>query len=375
MAMVAVRGRWAAAAVLLFAAGANSAPPAAATTASAPAVAFLASAPSPAPAAAGAMAVPCAIAATAGGGLPPEALMVRSWSNLKGSMDKIGDQVKEIMLVRKDVAMLQEDLKTQEDLWHKGEFDLTQENANLKDIVASLRDEVEKGSGVKSELDQLHQSLKDEAHNKDSLQWQADQDRKHRAIELDFLTSRKKNVTEFVRELNLTATAEIHRAQEAQLLLETDAAGLRLKLKELQDRVSNLIEDRQLQRQKFDAEMSEYRRQLVDMAAGLERIRIELQKFSSAADLEKEIQELQAKLKAETQVVLQLQQDLQRLVTQCEQEQAGRRQTALAEQRDADRRHNEMEAFCRPVRGQKLVLEQMLAQCAGSVGARVLAPA
>merc|ERR1740121_2848916 len=179
------------------------------------------------------------------------------------------------------------------------------------------------GSGVKSELDQLHQSLKDEAHNKDSLQWQADQDRKHRAIELDFLTSRKKNVTEFVRELNLTATAEIHRAQEAQLLLETDAAGLRLKLKELQDRVSNLIEDRQLQRQKFDAEMSEYRRQLVEMAAGLERIRIELQKFSSAADLEKEIQELQ------------------RLVTQCEQEQAGRRQTALAEQRDADRRHNE----------------------------------
>merc|ERR1719201_598153 len=57
----------------------------------------------------------------------PEATTMKTWSFLKESMLSIGDQVKQIMEVRNDMAMLQQDLGLQEKLWHQAETELNQE--------------------------------------------------------------------------------------------------------------------------------------------------------------------------------------------------------------------------------------------------------
>merc|ERR1719456_484253 len=62
----------------------------------------------------------------------PEATTMKTWSFLKESMLKIGDQVRQIMQVRNDMAMLQQDLTMQEKLWKQAEIELKQENAKLK---------------------------------------------------------------------------------------------------------------------------------------------------------------------------------------------------------------------------------------------------
>lgn len=50
---------------------------------------------------------------------PPEAVAMESWANLKVAVDRLGSELKQILLVKSDVTMLQKDLTTQEDLWRK----------------------------------------------------------------------------------------------------------------------------------------------------------------------------------------------------------------------------------------------------------------
>merc|ERR1719352_2187554 len=68
----------------------------------------------------------------------PEATTMKTWSFLKESMSKIGDQVRNILAVRKDMAMLQDDLVRQEKLWKQAELELKQENAELRGVTTEL---------------------------------------------------------------------------------------------------------------------------------------------------------------------------------------------------------------------------------------------
>merc|ERR1740121_2487492 len=62
----------------------------------------------------------------------PAALTMKTWASLKEAMDSIGSEVREVLLVRSDLAMLQEDLRQQEVTWKRAEEDLERELSSLR---------------------------------------------------------------------------------------------------------------------------------------------------------------------------------------------------------------------------------------------------
>merc|ERR1719401_355767 len=139
----------------------------------------------------------------------PEATTMKTWSFLKESMMKIGDQVREIMAVRKDMAMLQSDLSMQENLWHNAEIELKQENAKLKAEVARLTEQVKQGANIEGELVKAKQSLAQEKRNFDDLRKIAEMQKQERDVEYEFFRKHKANITELQRKVNETAAREI----------------------------------------------------------------------------------------------------------------------------------------------------------------------
>jgi len=77
---------------------------------------------------------------------------MKTWSYLKESMSKIGDQVKKIFAVREDMAMLQEDLVRQEKMWQQAEMELKQENSKLRGEITQLEIQVKEGEPIKRQL-------------------------------------------------------------------------------------------------------------------------------------------------------------------------------------------------------------------------------
>jgi len=124
----------------------------------------------------------------------PEATTMKTWSFLKESMMKIGDQVKQIMQVRNDMAMLQEHLTSQEKLWKQAEIEMKQENAKMRAEVESLKTQVKVGAAINGELLKVKQALEDEKRRTQDLNNQADMQEEQWQLQLQFLQNRKNNV-------------------------------------------------------------------------------------------------------------------------------------------------------------------------------------
>merc|ERR1719469_1150283 len=78
-------------------------------------------------------------ASPAGSEIAPEAMTMRSWAFLKGSMEKVDRQVSQIRMVNSDISSLQDDLNLQEKLWHQAEQKLRQENLQYKQQLSALQ--------------------------------------------------------------------------------------------------------------------------------------------------------------------------------------------------------------------------------------------
>jgi len=165
----------------------------------------------------------------------PEATTMKTWSFLKESMLKIGDQVKQIMSVRDDMASLQADLTKQEKAWHQAEIKLNQENAELRAEVEALKKSVQAGSVVKGELIQVEQSLAEEKRRAGDLKNAAEMGQKKFKTELEYLNARRDNVTALQKEVNETASIEISKAEAVSLQLLKDQVTLRLAAQNFDD--------------------------------------------------------------------------------------------------------------------------------------------
>lgn len=291
----------------------------------------------------------------------PEATTMKTWSFLKESMLKIGDNVRQIMEVRNDMAMLQKDLSLQEKLWHQAEIELNQENAKLRGEVEDLNRQVKKGSIVKGELMKAEQSLEEEKRRGADLKNEADMKEKQWRLETEFLHNRRNNVTALHKEVNQTASLEISKAEAVHLQLQKDAVTLKLTLGDFQDRIRNGQEKMAFEESKALAEQAELQRQINAMEQGLKRIQSKL-KPKNFFDAE------QAKLKQglvqETNTILTLQGEHQQIVTECNKEMEEQDVIKCSETGKLTSRLAEKTQFCNAIQVQNEVLKQDVAKCA-----------
>merc|ERR1719401_2543459 len=290
----------------------------------------------------------------------PEATTMKTWSFLKESMLKIGDQVAEILAVRRDMAMLQQDLTAQEKLWHHAEIELNEENGKLKSELERLQAEVKAGENIRIELTTAEQALADEQRRGQDLINQLELQAKEIKMQRQVLTDRKHNLTAFQQKVNETASKEISRAEGVHLQLHKDAATLNAAIDSFMDRISSLRKEIAFEQSRFTSEYTELQRQLAAMIEGKKRIEGKLKPRQIFEDAERSYKE---QLHQETLVILQLQSEYQQIVTECMKMMQQLEQVKCAENAKFEARVQEKASFCNSVQAQHQVLEQDLREC------------
>jgi len=290
----------------------------------------------------------------------PEATTMKTWSFLKESMVKIGDQVAQIMSVRNDMAMLQKDLSLQEKLWHQAEIELKQENAKLQGEVTALKTKVKVGSKVKGELMKVKQSLEEGKRRATDLDNEEETQKKNWQLKLDFLNNRKNNVTAMHKRVNETASLEISKAEAVHLQLQKDAVTLKIALGNMQGEIKNGQETMQFEESKAIAEHAELERQIAAMNQGLKRIQGKLKPkgFYDADELQ-----LKQGLVQQTNTILNLQSEHQQIVTECNKEMQEQDAIKCSEKGKLTSRLAEKTQFCNAIQVQNEVLKQELSKC------------
>jgi hypothetical protein len=294
----------------------------------------------------------------------PEATTMKTWSFLKESMQKIGDQVKQIMEVRNDMAMLQQDLTLQEKLWQQAEIELNQENAKLRAELGALKKQEKEGSKVKHELLKAKQSLEEVQRQTDDLNNEAAMQEKKWKMEVEFLDARKNNVTALHKEVNETASKEISRVNAVNLQMQKDGATLKLASEDFQDRLKNGQEKMEFEHKKSMAQEGELKRQISAMKEGLIRIQSKLRPREL---FDKEDAQLKDGLQKETSDILALQSEHQQMVTECTKRMQEQDSIKCAEEAKLRSRLAEKTQFCNAIQVQNQVLKQDLMKCDSTI--------
>jgi len=291
----------------------------------------------------------------------PEATTMETWSFLKGSMSRIGDEVREIMSVRNDMAMLQKDLQSQEKMWHNAEIELKQENAKLKADLKRLESQVKQGAKIKAELMKTKQALEEEKRDHKDLLNEAEMQAKERALELEYYNKHRINQTALQKKVNETASKEVSEAEAVQLQLHKEAATLRITINGFQDKIDNGRKEMAFEDAKSKAEQAELRKQIVSMKEGLKRIQGKLKPRSI---FEQQNAQLKHELRRETDVILGLQSEYQQIVTECTKMMEQANAVKCAENAKLKTRSEEKTQFCNAVQVQHQVLQQDMSKCA-----------
>lgn len=290
----------------------------------------------------------------------PEATTMKTWSFLKESMVKIGEQVQQIMQVRNDMAMLQQDLSLQEKLWHQAEVELKQENAKLRGQVEDFKKQVRVGSKVKGELMKVKQSLEEEKRSATDLLNEEEMQKKKWQLMVGALQNRKMNVTALHKKVNETASLEISKAEAVHLQLMKDGVTLKIALGNMKGEIKQGQDTMQFEESKALAEQAELQRQIDAMQQGLKRIQAKIKPpgFYDAEQLQ-----LAQGLQQETATILQLQSEHQKVVTECNKEIQEQDAIKCSEKGKLSSRLAEKTQFCNAIQVQNQVLKQEVVKC------------
>mmetsp|Transcript_30243 Transcript_30243/g.94117 ORF Transcript_30243/g.94117 Transcript_30243/m.94117 type:complete len:335 (-) Transcript_30243:66-1070(-) len=297
---------------------------------------------------------------------PPEALTMNTWASLKESLGKIVNEVRQIVLVKNDIGMLQEDLKSQEQLWRQAELDLGSENIKLRLLVAKLQGEAQKGAAVEAEVTELQHRIEDAKARNQKMRQDFQQEEMQMAMENNFTQRRQQQLSKQLKALNASADHEVRLTRKRQMQVRSAEEALRLKAAELEDQLRDGQKELPLQAQQSAAKTRELKRQITEMKQGLRRMVGQIQ---PREQLERELESLQAQLKEETMVIINVKQQQVEVVARCDRERKERQEALYAEESKAKTRRKEMLQLCGAMRGQRAVLQQMVSSCEAAASA------
>lgn len=295
---------------------------------------------------------------------PAEATAVKSWGLLKESVGSLGDQVMQMMEVRKDIEAMQEDLKTQEVLWHQGEVELKQERAKLEEQLKALQAKATSGETIKAHVDNLRHQLDVEKNTlvlqKDHL---ASDEAQRASLRKDHL-ARQQHLTEELQAMEHQILAEAHDGEKSLNSLRADGVALSLKKEELTARIKDLKVEDEANQKKDALELQDLKLQHEDMKSGFEKLKGSLE---APGSLKKKLQGLQKQFEEETGKLLALQQKHSEEGVECQGKLQELKEVLSSEKSKEKARHEEMLSLCLPIRAQAGLLEQQLRECQTTV--------
>lgn len=292
---------------------------------------------------------------------PPEATTIKSWAFLKQSMGKLGDQVMSLMLVRKDVGAMQDDLRSQVQVWRQAEIEIGQENGRLAAQLKALEEEVRAGETVRLELAKAEQEVAAAKARRDLELANRASQQKRLTLENTGLESRRAQLLEQVRQVNASALEAEKAFQKGHLELLADSTALKAKIAELEGRLTDGHGHLVAATEQAKADQANMERHLADLRAGVVHVATTLKE---GPQLQAELGHLQEQLKASTAELVSLQQANSVATSSCHIEEDELARVLAAEQTKASARHKEAIEYCQPIHGRHDVLQQEVAACA-----------
>jgi len=306
------------------------------------------------------------IAALHGERPPPEAVAMDSWSTLKSAMDRISSEVRQVLLVRTDVAMLQEDLSSQEELWAKSEADLESEIAALEKQAVALQTQAAAGAHIEADVAALQKALQAERGLAAEIRATFAHEESQARLEENRLATRIRQLQLRKEDANRTGALELQQARDTEMAERRRASELEREASAARDELA----DNETQLASEQAAAIARTRELVGLLSSLnatwEHTRSRL---LDKAEVAAQLASMKITLEQETQAIIQVQTEAVQQAASCRRKTTEVHTALLHEQERAAKRRSEMVPVCNTVRSEREILQRYIHEkCKGDIG-------
>lgn len=291
---------------------------------------------------------------------PTDATAIKSWTFLKESMQRMGDQASDLLTIREDVGNMQSDLDSQVNLWHQAKMELMQENAGLKAEVDKMQKEVTAGAVIQARVLQARGQVEDGQHKLAQAKVSAQQLQAQYNSERGNFQKRIKELTEKLKDTRASGGRQHTTEMGDNAHLHSDGLELRAKSLEL----GNKLKDLQLELKREQAAAEQKTIELSGLHTALETNIHQLSEgVQAAGPLQKNVITMQAQLKEGTSEMVAAKQHYSEVSLACQQKQAESAKVLSDEQLTLKRIQQEQAEFCGPVEAKHNVYADLLAKC------------
>eukprot|EP00448_Togula_jolla_P003710 CAMPEP_0170619760 /NCGR_PEP_ID=MMETSP0224-20130122/27688_1 /TAXON_ID=285029 /ORGANISM="Togula jolla, Strain CCCM 725" /LENGTH=362 /DNA_ID=CAMNT_0010945871 /DNA_START=61 /DNA_END=1152 /DNA_ORIENTATION=+ len=292
------------------------------------------------------------------GPAPHDAVPLKSWASLKQSTAKIGNEVQELQEVNNDIGMMQEDLTSQEGLWHQAETELKEENQKLAAEAFALKQELCLNQSLKAEVAAMREDYEGRQRHTDEVQQSLAHEEKLRQLERDFLTQRARSLKVSLLDLNASADNQVKHSREEQLQLQTDSMAMRDKAEELKESLRAAEAELERQQKEDAGKTLELQQRIAELRKSFDSIAAHLNDGTQGA-----LEEVKERLREVVAAKWEARQQQVQFVAKCESMKRQRHEALRASEEKARKRQEESRQFCGPVIGQNAALKRQLAEC------------
>lgn len=306
-------------------------------------------------------------------GMPSgDAITLAKWAGLKAAIDQVASQVKQVLLVRTDMAMMQEDLDTQEQVWHKAQADLEKEIAQLGAQVGLLQQQVGDGAHIYDDVKHLRGNITEQQDLTARAKALYEHDREKAKLEKERLSDRFDQLREHQAEANETGVVAIQRARDGELRATEELSRLERAAGEAKYRLVD--EQSALKREQAEAIARE--KELTSQLANLNMTVLHMeQQVIPKSQQASQLQTLQARLQQETAAIVQVETEAVQIEAQCKVKVETVQNALVDEQAKANSRHAEMVPVCNAATEKHIILQQLLMNACGTSSDVAPAPA
>jgi len=293
----------------------------------------------------------------------PAALTMKTWASLKEAIDSIGTQVRQVLQVRGDLSMLQDDLRQQEATWQRAEEDLEREIVELEEHARQLQLETDQGASVEHEAELLeNQMLEEQERMRTSAQLFAYEEERQKQEERR-LEVRAGQLRSRLAQVQAQASAEVQKSRDLDNEAAQATAASEREAAKLVDAALDEASMLKLEERVAGDRSHDLRAQIVAVQTSIQHLNMRL---IPPPQLKAQVNAMRAQVELETKAIADVQVDKLQAEAACEARMEKIRAVLSAEEEKRSKRHGEMTEVCDNAMQQKALLETVFKEaCVG----------
>lgn len=284
----------------------------------------------------------------------PAAMTMKTWASLKEAIDSIGGEVQEVLLVRNDLAMLQEDLRQQEAIWHRAEEDLKRQIEALEEQARELQAEVTEGSPIGLDVRALQRQVDAEVERAATSKKLFAHEAMLADLEEKELFTRRGELQEQLEGATSRAKSDAQAARRTEADEAEQEAALQREVTLLRDHAADEAEALSAEKDLATERCEGLRRDIEDVKTTIQHLEV---RVLPPEQLEAQVAAMRAQVDYEVRALSEVQMAKEQEAAECDARSAQVKEAWNAEKAKALQRHAEMTEICDTADQKKALLE------------------